>query len=93
MDCLRQRLDGLAKDLVLLRRTAEGRGNVREILQSLLGSHLVLIHEAGRAVKLQRSKPGVLREHLVERLVGGPSVGLSLGGIDELGAHLRTGGV
>ena len=93
MDRLRQRLDGLAKDVVLLRRTAEGRGDVREVLQSLLGSHLVLIHDAARAVKLQRSQPGVLREHLVERLVVRPCGGLGLGGVYELRAHLSAGGV
>jgi len=93
LDRLRQRVDGLTKDVVFLRRTAEGRGDVREVLECLLGSHLVLIHEAGRSVKSERGQTGVLGEHFVKRLVVGPHGGLGSRRIDELGAHLRTGGV
>ncbi len=42
---------------------------------------------------LQRGQTRVLGKNFVERLVVGPSGGLSLGGIDQLGAHFRTGSV
>ena len=64
-----QGLDRLAKDVVLLRRAAEGRGDVREVLECLFRSHLILIHAAGRPVKSRenrqanRSAKGSLRDH------------------------------
>jgi hypothetical protein len=69
---------------VLLRRTAESRGNVREVLECLLGSHLVLIHDAARSVKLQRSQAGVLGQHLVKARVVRPRTGLSGGSVYKL---------
>ena len=42
---------------------------------------------------LQRGQTRVLGKNFVERLVGGPSGRLSSRGIDQLGAHFRTGSV
>ena len=78
---------------MLLRCSAKRRSDVREVLQSLLGSHLVWIHDAAHPVKLQRGQSGVLGEHGIERLVARPRGGLLLGGVHELGAHLRASGV
>jgi len=73
---------GLLQKFVILTGAAKLGGSLTEDAQSLLRVH-----------PLQRGQTSVLGKNFVERLVGGPSVGLGLGGVDQLAGHLRTGGV
>jgi len=73
---------GLLQKFVILTGAAKLDGHLTEDVQSLLRVH-----------PLNRGQTRILGKNFVKRLVGGPSVGLRLGGVDELGAHLRTSGV
>jgi len=73
---------GLLQKFVILTGAAKLDGHLTEDVQSLLRVH-----------PLNRGQTRILGKNFVERLVGGPSVGLRLGGVDQLGAHLRTGSV
>jgi hypothetical protein len=73
---------GLLQKFVILTGAAKLDGHLTEDVQSLLRVH-----------PLNRGQTRILGKNFVKRLVAGPSGGLSLGGIDQLGAHFRTGGV
>ena len=72
---------------MLLAGPAELGGSLCQKIKRLLRSQFI-VH-----VLSERGQSGVLGQNLVKRLVRDPRGGLLLGGVDELGAHLRARGV